>query len=261
METKTVGYALHSFPYGETDKLVLFFTLAAGKVRLRVKGARRPQSRLAAVLELFAESELCWTSGRGGAPLLTGARLARSPCTARGNFASLARLQLLADFLRQGVPEGEPSEALYALLQRTLDRLEDAAPLQGPADRKTPSWPAGEAVLASFLLEFLRLQGHPLETARCASCGAKRPSPPLRLSVRHGGLLCGPCAGTRAAGLEIPPSARRLLAEPEAWKKGEAAPSDVRALLSALGTYFERLHERAVPALAYYFRTVPDPGT
>lgn len=66
------GFILHHRNYSETSLLLEMFTSQHGRLGLIAKGARRPQSRLRAVLKPFQPLLIGW-SGRGELMVLTGA--------------------------------------------------------------------------------------------------------------------------------------------------------------------------------------------
>src|SRR5262245_36415544 len=60
----TEGIALKRMDFGEADRLVTVLTPHYGKIRLLAKGVRRPTSRMAGHLELFAHVHLMVARGR-----------------------------------------------------------------------------------------------------------------------------------------------------------------------------------------------------
>lgn len=63
--------------YGEADRIIVFLTPVEGKVTAIAKGVRRPKSKLAGGLELFATCDVTIKEGRGELGLITSARLIR----------------------------------------------------------------------------------------------------------------------------------------------------------------------------------------
>lgn len=71
----TPAIILRRTNYGEADRIVNILTPAHGKISAIAKGVRKPKSKLAGGLELFAICELTIMQGRGELGLITSARL------------------------------------------------------------------------------------------------------------------------------------------------------------------------------------------
>ena len=66
------AFVLHSYPYKETSLIVDVFSRDYGRVALVAKGAKRPHSKLRAVLQTFQPLTVSW-SGKAEVRTLTGA--------------------------------------------------------------------------------------------------------------------------------------------------------------------------------------------
>ncbi len=66
------AFLLHQSPYRDTSRLVEFMTRDHGRIGVIARGARRPKSRLRAVLQPFQPLLVSWTA-RGDLGTLTGA--------------------------------------------------------------------------------------------------------------------------------------------------------------------------------------------
>lgn len=66
------GFVLHSYPYKETSLIVDVFTRDYGRIALVAKGAKRPHSKLRAVLQTFQPLAVGW-SGKAEIRTLTSA--------------------------------------------------------------------------------------------------------------------------------------------------------------------------------------------
>jgi DNA repair protein RecO (recombination protein O) len=66
------AFVLHSYPYKETSLIVDVFTRDYGRIALVAKGAKRPHSKLRAVLQTFQPLTVGW-SGRAEVRTLTSA--------------------------------------------------------------------------------------------------------------------------------------------------------------------------------------------
>ena len=63
---KTEAIMLRRTNYGEADRIISFITPDRGKLSAIAKGVRKPKSKLAGGLELFAASDITIAEGRGG---------------------------------------------------------------------------------------------------------------------------------------------------------------------------------------------------
>jgi len=69
------GYVLHHRPWRDTSRILEVLTREHGRLTLFARGVRGPAAKLSPVLQPFQRLLLSW-SGRGDAPLLTGAERA-----------------------------------------------------------------------------------------------------------------------------------------------------------------------------------------
>lgn len=72
---RTEAIILRRTNYGEADRILQLLTPERGKVSAIAKGVRRPKSKLAGGLELFAVSDLTIMEGRGDMGTVTSARM------------------------------------------------------------------------------------------------------------------------------------------------------------------------------------------
>lgn len=72
---RTEAIILRRTNYGEADRIISFLTPDHGKLAAIAKGVRKPKSKLAGGLELFATCDLTIRQGRGDMGLVTSARL------------------------------------------------------------------------------------------------------------------------------------------------------------------------------------------
>lgn len=111
------AYILHRQPYRETSLLLEAFSLAAGRIGLVARGARRGKGGL---LQPFVPLLLSW-SGRGELATLTGAE-------GRGGLVPLTGAALLSAFylnelLLRLLPRHDPHEELFHAYELALQRL------------------------------------------------------------------------------------------------------------------------------------------
>ncbi len=71
----TEAIILRRTNYGEADRILSLLTPERGKISAIAKGVRKPKSKLAGGLELFAQCDITIMEGRGDLGLVTSARL------------------------------------------------------------------------------------------------------------------------------------------------------------------------------------------
>lgn len=71
----TTGIVLRRTDYGEADRIVSVITHDIGKITVYAKGVRKPKSRLAGGIELFAVNDLTFIAGRGDMGTLVSSRV------------------------------------------------------------------------------------------------------------------------------------------------------------------------------------------
>lgn len=71
----TEAIILRRTNYGEADRVLSLLTPERGKISAIAKGVRKPKSKLAGGLELFALCDVTVMEGRGGLGLITSARM------------------------------------------------------------------------------------------------------------------------------------------------------------------------------------------
>ncbi|MGH7739372.1 MAG: DNA repair protein RecO [bacterium] len=246
----TPGYILIARPYLESDKLIQVYTRELGKIRARVRGARKPKSRLGFALELFTESTLTFTKGPSAELyLLTQAKILRSHPLLKEDFGTISLLQVLADVLIQTIHDSEADGDLYSLLRETLERMESL-----PLDR--------EIVMAAFLLRFLEGLGHPLELDLCAECGGTLGTAGVFLIAHRGGALCSGCFPSGPVFLRVSPSSLGFIRKLRSfdWERLSVLKMEKiqsREILFVLLAYLERTIEKPLRAVDYYRSVLP----
>lgn len=172
------GIVLRRTDTGETDKILTVLTAEGGKLRVIARGARRKNSRVAAVSQLLAYSELTLYRRREWYLLDEGSSIELFA----GLQKDLERLSLgmyfaeLTDALTQeDVPAGDALSLLLNALY-ALDKLQ-----------KPPA-----LVKAVFELRALSLGGYEPLVNGCAICGRAQPIEPV-FDAAEGILRCRSC--------------------------------------------------------------------
>jgi DNA repair protein RecO (recombination protein O) len=177
---KTRAVVIGRRAFGESDRLVDFYTRDHGKVRGIARSARRPRSRFGSALELFTLGEMVFfDSGRSELVQVDHFDIVRPFVGVREHLERLGQGAWAVEVVARLTADRDPHPALFALLVRTLGAME--------ATRR----PARVAVC--FGLRAVDLLGHRPRLDRCVSCGRLHPFPDAALDMTAGGVVCPAC--------------------------------------------------------------------
>lgn len=143
---------LKSYPFGEADLIVSYFTRDHGKLRGVAKRARRPKSNFGSGLERLSQVRMHYYM-RETRELSTidSCELIRSPFLLQSSYEVGVGLDYLAEVSEELLPPHEPQERFFRLLLALLEYLE--APGEPPRTERI--WPA----VLYFQLWAVRLSG------------------------------------------------------------------------------------------------------
>lgn len=161
--------------YGEADRLVTLLTPDYGKLRVLAKGARKPTSRKAGHIELFARTRLLLAKGRAF-DLITQAELIEAHLLLREEMQRGALAHYLCELADWFAPEGSDAAPLYNLLAEGLSWLCEA---------RDP-----RLATRYFELRLLTLEGYRPELFLCA-----RTQSPLADDARGAPVAFSPSEG------------------------------------------------------------------
>lgn len=241
-EIITEGVVLRRWYAGEYDKWVSLLTPEYGKLRVRVRSARKPTSKMGMLTEPLNLVRARIIEGRAQ-KLIAQPQLLRGFVQMRANLERLSVALALCETLDRWLPEEHPEPAVYATLLDALNALERG---------ELP-----EQVAAQALWRWLALLGYCPDWTRCGECGAPLCSSgdTLTLMPAEGVLLCGRCAKARE-GIPLSHEAIALL---RAWTQDEPPPASVspeiaRSLMRAALRYAESALESPVRWLEFLER-------
>lgn len=196
----TDAFVLRTFTLKEADKICVFLTREAGKLRGVAKGARRLRSKFGASLEPFTEVQLTYFLNENRELVsLSNCEIVQSHFAAGISSERLGVLHYLAELLIEFIPDHEPNEKIYRLVGASVEVLKTAQ----------------DAQLATLTRYFevwlLKLGGFLADTRRCGMCQTVFRADEALWLNKDGAPRCYDCSG--GAGDQMLPTARRLLAE------------------------------------------------
>ncbi|MGQ9794924.1 DNA repair protein RecO [Desulfosoma sp.] len=173
---ETEAVVLHASDYGESDRIVTFFTLTSGLVRAMAKGARRSRKRFVHAFESHSVVRLSFRQ-RKGLGWVESCRLLEGNLALRCDPSRWAYAGLLGETTLRLHPEHLPNPQFYALLCGALARL--------GIERDPVN------VAALFLVRGIHLVGGLPSLESCGQCGQKlREGSTWSLSLGTGRFAC-----------------------------------------------------------------------
>jgi DNA repair protein RecO (recombination protein O) len=227
---RSEAVVIGSFPLGESDRVVTFFTRRFGKVRGVARASRRIRSRFGAALEPFTLGELVFFETlRSELARVDHFDILHPFVRLREDLDRLGHASWMIECVARLTGERDRHAALYGLLVRGLRTME------GDVE---PAW-----VRLWFGARCIGAVGQWPRLDRCGDCGRRYPFPRAALGVE--GLICDACAPGPAETTPLSPVAvaalarlRSLPAEAlPASRLGRIAPE----LASVLDTHMTRL--------------------
>ena len=212
---KSPAVVIGSFPLGESDRVVSFFSRDFGKVRGVARAARRMRSRFGSALELLTLGELIFfDSGRSELVQVDHFDIVHPFERIRRDLERLGQAAFMVECVARLTADRDPSATVYGLLVRALRSVEAGEPPR--------------RVATAFGLRCVDALGHRLRIDACVGCGRRvgAASPSLAIDVEAGGLTCAACAGRTRGALRVDAGTlgalRRLRAMPWADAMGLA---------------------------------------
>jgi DNA repair protein RecO (recombination protein O) len=196
---KTEAILLRSLDYGESDRIVTFYTRDYGKLRGIAKGARRSRKRFANTLELFCRSQIVFSRrGRDSLALVEESRVHHHFEQIRQNLEKTLMASYLIDLTDQFTLEDKKNVELFELLNDFLGQIDGAD--------------CAEALLRFFEVRLLTCVGYQPVLDRCVACQAPLNGDDIyQFHVRAGGIRCGACRQTGEASLPVSPGTVKTL--------------------------------------------------
>lgn len=235
----TEAVILHTFPYGDTSRILRLLTPDLGLRSVIAKGARSPRSRYGGLLDPFTRGEAQFNLREGRDLLtLTGFSLSRSRQGIGRDLVAFTGASLLAEIaMRAGTEEPDPE--LFDIIDQALERLAHAS-----------DDPTGDALSAIWSL--IGALGFQPEMRQCVRCGRTiGDDENSRFEVESGGVVCLSC---RPQGRTLNGAFRR---EVEAMSRGQriSVEPEQRRLHGALLEVFLPAHlsrDRGLRSLALF---------
>ena len=225
----SAAVVIGSFPLGESDRVVTFFSRDFGRVRGVAKAARRIRSRFGGALELFTLGQLVFfDTGRSDLVRIDHFDVTHPFAALRESLETLGEAAWVVEIVARTTGERDRQPALYGLLVRALRAMEVSA--------RPPR------VAVCFGVRALDVLGHRPRLDRCVECGT--PYPFARPALAEGGVVCETCRAATDA-VPVAPATVAAFARLRGLRWEEAVTSPIgRAgpeLRAVLDTHLSRL--------------------
>ena len=171
---------LKTYPLGEADRIVAFFSREHGKVRGVANGARKMKNRFGAALEPLTHARLqFYEKENRDLVRIQSAEILDSPMALFADYDRAVLAGHMVDLTDRFLPEHQPHDAVFRLVRMMLQAVKDDCPL--------------DIAACYFEVWMLRLAGVFPDLFQCSVCAK-----PLNLAEdRHlaPGLQAVICAG------------------------------------------------------------------
>ena len=207
---ETDAFVLRTFTIKEADKICVFFTREAGKLRGVAHGARRLKSRFGASLEPFTEVSLVYFQKENKELVsISNCEIINSQFVEGLSSETLGALHYLAELVIEFVPDHEPNERVYRLISATLESLRQiGAPTLVGAKERDEKLPA---IVRYFEIWMLKLAGFFPHWKTCGACEKNLSGEAAVWLTNEGIPQCPACGGGR--GEELRPLVWRTIYE------------------------------------------------
>jgi len=196
---KTAAIVLRTTSYGESDRIVTFFTSDFGKLKGIAKGAKNSRRRFVNTLDPFSCSQLLFSQQNPDRlAFLESCDMVDHFGDIRSHLEKTVFASYLVELVDAFTLEGKKNAALFELLQDFLGLMNRT---------ETP-----DSLVRFFEIRLLKLVGYDPVLDRCVDCDQLIDSPgSYRFHPPAGGLKCGACSPAGQAHLTISPGTAKTL--------------------------------------------------
>lgn len=138
-EYQAEALILRTYPFGESDRIVVFLTRDRGKRRGVARNARQSRRRFGGALEPMTTGRISYVEREGRDLVFVNfVEPLRSPL-AMANGDALGHMGYFAELIDEWSPEADPNEALFRLGASTVEALVAGVPVE-PLARYFEYW-------------------------------------------------------------------------------------------------------------------------
>lgn len=178
---KTIGFVLRFIDYGESDRIVTFYTNDYGKVKGIAKGARRSKKRFANAIDHFSCSTIIFSKKPGQElVLIENCDVINHYPNIRADLEKTLTSSYLIELMDHFTVEGKKNLQLFQLLKDFLELINNSD--------------YSDEIIRFFEMRLLKLTGYEPALERCIVCSIPidRTENPF-FSPKKGGIQCAKC--------------------------------------------------------------------
>jgi len=188
---KSPAIVLYALDYGESDRIITFYTSEYGKLKGIAKGARRSKKRFSNALEPFSYGNIIFSKkGRGTLSLIEGCDVVNHHANIRGELEHTLISSYLIELIDKFTLEGKKNTELFQLLLNFLGLIDTGN--------------SSDALIRFFEIRLLKLTGYEPVLDRCLVC--RQPlieKTSYYFITREGGLKCTTCCRNNSGSLQV----------------------------------------------------------
>ncbi len=227
------GIVLKSTQVGEGALIATVYSREHGKLRARVRGARKPGGKMVGHMEPLCRVDFAMAVGKGGLyDTVTQAQTLDVFPGLKSDLDGMAKGIYMAELVDGYGVEGQPNQQLYS---HFLDGL-----------RALDADPSSQVPLRYFELHMLKSSGFMPEMRLCVKCREELVPGQHRYSPDAGGVLCRECRPPDVRIMELSVRALKVL------RFMETASLDAALALNVDGGLDRELSERLAASLKYW---------
>ncbi|MDQ0661224.1 DNA repair protein RecO [Paenibacillus sp. W2I17] len=190
------GIVIRSMDYGEGNKIITLCTESGGKVGVLVRGAKKPKSRHAALVQPFTYGQYVYFRNTGLGTLNAG-EIVESYHELREDLVKASYASYACELLDRVLQDEETGTFWFKQLKACLQALKE---------EKDPV-----VITSLYEMKILQASGYGPQFDECISCNQERPDEQLFISPRLGGVLCRACKHFDPPAMSVSPKALKLL--------------------------------------------------
>ncbi len=176
MLQKCEGIVIRTNDYGESNKIVTVYTREFGKLGLMARGAKKPNSRLSSVSQLFTYGHFLFHKSSGLGTLQQADTISTFRSIREDLFLT-AYSTYIVDLLDKVVEDRKPNPYLFEFLYNTINYLNEG---YDP-----------EIIMNIFEMKMIPVMGMHPTLHQCTVCGETDGH--FVFSIRENGFLCHRC--------------------------------------------------------------------
>jgi DNA repair protein RecO (recombination protein O) len=194
MLQKCEGIVIRTIDYGETNKIITLYTREWGKIGVMARGAKKPNSRLSSITQLFTHGYFLVHRGTGLGSVQQGEMITSMRGIGEDIFLTAYACYII-ELTDRCTEEKKPNPFQFELLFQTLNYMNEG---YDP-----------EVLMNIYEMKMLNVMGLYPILNKCSVCGSTDGH--FSFSIREGGLICHRCLATDPYHLKISQTAVKLL--------------------------------------------------